>query len=190
MAKKLESTFLNMVLVLTIISVIAAAALGFTFTKTDSKIKEMQAQKKTSAIKKVVPHFDNNPDSEKYSVEGIEGLEFYPAKKGGTLVGTAVETFSDNGYAGRIDVMIGFNDKLDIIDYVILNHNETPGLGARLSDNKFKSQFPGKNPKSFKLVVKKDGGEVDAITAATISSRAFLDAVNKAVEGLKKGGKQ
>ena len=190
MAKKLESTFLNMVLVLTVISIVAAAALGFTYTKTKTQIAEMQKQKKVTAIKNVVPEFNNDPSSEKYTVEGLAGLEFYPAKKDGVLVGTAVQTFTEKGYAGRIDVMVGFNDKMDFVDYVILNAKETPGLGTKLSDNKFKSQFPGKNPATFNLKVKKDGGDVDAITAATISSRAFLDAVNKAVEGLKKGGQQ
>ena len=188
MAKKLESTFPNIVLVLTVISIVAAAALGFTYTKTKTQIAEMQKQKKISAIEKVVPKFNNNPDSEKYTVKELAGLEFYPAKMDGVLVGTAVQTFTEKGYAGRIDIMVGFNDKMDFVDYVILNAKETPGLGTKLSDNKFKSQFPGKNPATFNLKVKKDGGDVDAITAATISSRAFLDAVNKAVEGLKKGG--
>lgn len=190
MAKKLESTFLNMVLVLTVISIVAAFALGFTYTKTKGKIEEMKKQKKITAITQVVPEFNNNPDGEKYTVEGLDELEFYPAKKDGVLVGTAVQTFTDKGYAGRIDVMVGFNEKMDLVDYVILSAKETPGLGSKLSDSKFKNQFPGKNPATFNLKVKKDGGDVDAITAATTSSRAFLDAVNKAVEGLKKGGQK
>jgi len=190
MAKKLESTFLNMVLVLSIISIVAAFALGFTYTKTKGTIEDMQKQKKVTAIKKVVPEFNNDPSSEKYTVEGLAGLEFYPAKKDGVLVGTAVQTFTEKGYGGRIDIMVGFNEKMDFVDYVILSAKETPGLGTKLADSKFKSQFPGKNPATFNLKVKKDGGDVDAITAATISSRAFLDAANKAVEGLKKGGQQ
>ncbi len=188
MAKKLESTFPNMVIVLSAISIVAAFALGFTYTQTKDAIAKMQEKKQIDAIKEVVAEFDNDPSKEKYTVPGLDGVEFYPAKKGGQLVGTAVKTFTDKGYGGRIDIMIGFNEKMDFFNYVILEHKETPGLGTKLKENKFKDQFKGKNPDTFKLQVKKDGGDVDAITAATISSRAFLDAAQKAVDGIKKGG--
>jgi electron transport complex protein RnfG len=74
------------------------------------------------------------------------------------------------------------------MDLTVLEHKETPGLGTKMTDPSFKDQFNGKNPDSFQLKVKKDGGKVDAITAATISSRAFCDAVGKAHKTLKKGG--
>ncbi len=71
-----------------------------------------------------------------------------------------------------------------------LDHKETPGLGTKMTEPEFKEQFTGKNPAEFTLKVKKDGGPVDAITAATISSRAFCDAVQRAYNTLQKGGQQ
>ncbi|MGB4293017.1 MAG: FMN-binding protein [Bacteroidales bacterium] len=70
----------------------------------------------------------------------------------------------------------------------MLEQKETPGLGTKMTEPFFKDQFNGKNPANFKLKVKKDGGEVDAITAATITSRAFCDALERAYNTLKKGG--
>ena len=76
--------------------------------------------------------------------------------------------------------MVGFNTNGDIVSISVLSHSETPGLGAKMTEPSFVSQFEGKNPASFKLAVKKDGGDIDAITASTITSRAYADAVQKA----------
>ena len=78
--------------------------------------------------------------------------------------------------------MVGFNIDSTIVNTAVLSHNETPGLGDKMVEGKsdFSVQFKGKNPEDFKISVKKDGGDVDAITASTISSRAFCDAVNSA----------
>jgi electron transport complex protein RnfG len=70
------------------------------------------------------------------------------------------------------------------VDISVLQHKETPGLGTKMTEEKFLVQFRGKNPGSFPLKVKKDGGQVDAITAATISSRAFCDALQRAYDAL------
>ena len=84
--------------------------------------------------------------------------------------------------------MVGFDESGNILDVSVLEHKETPGLGTKMDDDKFKEQFRGKNPEEFNLEVKKDGGEVDAITAATISSRAFSDGVQRAYDALQEGG--
>ena len=72
----------------------------------------------------------------------------------------------------------------------ILEHKDTPGLGTKMAVPKFKEQVNGKDLQTFKLSVRKDGGEIDAITAATISSRAFCDAIQKAYDAYQKGGKK
>jgi len=89
--------------------------------------------------------------------------------------------------------MIGFLPDLSIYNTAVLKHMETPGLGDKMDVEKsnFPVQFERMKAESFPLAVKKDGGAVDAITAATISSRAFVDGVNRAYETLKaKGDKQ
>lgn len=187
---KTESTFKNMVLSLTLISLGAAACLGFVYQMTKEPIEVANLNKKINAIKQVVPEFDNNPDAEMYRLPTGDGdsLDVYPAKKGGETVGYAVTTYTNNGFSGNITLMAGFKQDGSINDIAVLNHKETPGLGTKMAEPEFKDQFKGKNPADFPLKVVKDGGQVDAITAATISSRAFCDAVQRGYNTLQKGG--
>lgn len=189
MAGKKESTFINMVLVLFIVTLVASAALGGLYELTKEPIAAAKLAKKLKAIKAVVPEFDNNPSDEMYSVDMPSGdkLEFYPARKGNELVGTAVKTYTTNGFSGYIWIMVGFKPDGSINNYSVLEHKETPGLGTKMEPwfktidpTKSKCSILGKNPGTANLTVSKDGGDVDAITAATISSRAFLEAVQTA----------
>lgn len=182
MAKK-ESTFGNMLLSLFTISFVASTALGFVYEFTKEPIRMVEINKINSAIQAVVPAFDNVPASESFKVKGDgDSLLFYPAFKDGQLVGTAVETYSKKGFSGLIKLMIGFYPDGTIMDIIVLSHSETPGLGDKIDKSKsdFSLQFQGKNPGNFKLSVKKDRGDVDAITASTITSRAYCDAVQRA----------
>ncbi|BAX79208.1 RnfABCDGE type electron transport complex subunit G [Labilibaculum antarcticum] len=199
MAAKKESTFINMVLVLFIITLIASAALGAVYEITKEPIAKAKLEKKLNAIKEVVPDFTNNPSDEMYKV-GVndkDTLEFYPAKKDGKLVGTAVKTFTTNGFSGYIWLMVGFEPDGTIHNYSVLEHKETPGLGSKMT-NWFKPTDPAKakasvldkNPGATNFTVSKDGGDIDAITAATISSRAFLDAVQTAYKEYMKNQKE
>jgi len=187
---KTESTFKNMVLSLTLISLGAAACLGFVYQMTKVPIELSVLNKKLSAIKLVVPEFTNNPNDEMYRLATGEGdsLEIYPAKKDGEIVGYAVNTYTNKGFSGNINLMAGFRPDGTIINISVLEQKETPGLGTKMTEPKFKDQFNGKNLSGFFLKVKKDGGQVDAITAATISSRAFCDAIQRAYNTLQKGG--
>ena len=107
----------------------------------------------------------------------------YPAKKGGDLIGCAIETYDNNGYGGKVRSMVGLNAEGKVINYSVLEANETPGLGAKVSDwFKTKGDIRGKDPAGEGFKVKKDGGEIDAITAATITSRAFLASVKSAYQ--------
>jgi electron transport complex protein RnfG len=187
---KTESTFRNMVLSLTLISLGAAACLGFVYEFTKKPIELSNLNKKLGAIKLVVPEFTNNPNSEMFKLPTGEGdsLEIYPAKKGDVVVGYAVNTYSKKGFAGTITLMAGFRPDGSILNIKVLEQKETPGLGTKMTEPAFKDQFNDKDPAQFNLKVKKDGGPVDAITAATISSRAFCDAVQRAYSTLQKGG--
>ena len=116
--------------------------------------------------------------------EGKDSLTFYKAFKGEELVGTAVKTYTEKGYSGRIWIIVGFTDNGKIINYAILEHKETPGLGDKMdpwfkNPEKPKRMVLDKDPAKINLTVSKDGGDIDAITAATITSRAFLDAIDR-----------
>jgi electron transport complex protein RnfG len=180
---KLESSLKNMVLSLLVISSIMSAALAFVYLITLEPIRLAESKKVNDAIKQVVPEFNNNPGAEMYvlAIEGeTDSLICYPAKKDGQLVGTALATFTNKGFSGNFTVMVGFLPDGTIHNSLLLAHKETPGLGSKMSDAKFHHQFNDKNPSSYKLLVKKDGGDVDAISAATISSRAYCDALTRA----------
>ena len=182
MAKR-ESTFFNMVLALVLITFIASASLGFIYELTKEPIEAARAAKKNDAIRAVVPDFDNNPSQEEYRIEVPGGnLVFYPAKKDGELVGTAVETFTNRGFSGEIRLMVGLLPDGTINGIEVLEHKETPGLGDKMESDKsdFSVQFEGENPETFQLRLRQDGGDVDGITATTISSRAYCEAVELA----------
>jgi len=187
---KTESTFRNMVLSLTLISLAASACLGFVYEFTKGPIELSNLNKKLAAIKVVVPEFNNNPNDEMYKLPTGEGdsLEIYPARKDSVVVGYAINTYTKNGFSGNISLMAGFKPDGTIINITVLEQKETPGLGTKMTEPKFKDQFNEKNPAQYTMKVKKDGGQVDAITAATISSRAFCDAVQRAYNTLQKGG--
>lgn len=191
MGKKLESNFINMVLVLFGVTLIASAAVGYVNSLTAGPIEAAKQAKQADAIRQVIPgEFDNDPNADVWKVQTPDGgeLEFYPAKKNGEAIGTAVKTYTNNGFGGKVWLMVGFNPDGTISNYSVLEHKETPGLGSKMDiwfTKGGKGNIIGKNPGTTGLKVSKDGGNVDAITAATISSRAFLDAVNRASGALQ-----
>lgn len=179
MAKRLASTLINMVLSLVAISITMSAALAFVYLKTKEPIEAAAMKKEMEAINLVLPPFDSDPQS---GIIETEGIIIYPVKKQEELVGYAIKTYTENGFGGRIELMAGFLPDGTISDVSVLQHEETPGLGTKMTEPEFKEQFMGKNPGNFTLKVRKDGGMVDAITAATISSRAYCDALQRAYD--------
>lgn len=181
--KKLESSFKNMVIVLTVVAVVAGLLLGYVNKLTAEPIAQANAKALSDAIALVVPGFDNEPAANPDTIE-VAGVTYkiYKAKKGDKFIGAAVES-SANGFGGALTVLVGFDADGKIIDYSLLSHAETPGLGSKAADwfkKGGKGDITGKNPGDKPLTVSKDGGEIDAITASTITSRAFLNAVNAA----------
>ena len=182
MAKK-ESTFLSMVATLFVVTLVAAGLLGSVYALTKEPIRLAILKKKNEAIQVVVPGFDNEPSQE---VERIfmdgDSIYLYTARQGEEILGTAVETFTNMGFSGQFKLMVGFAQDGSIIDIAVIKHAETPGLGDKMEKGKsdFSVQFMGKHPDSFNIAVTKDRGDVDAITASTITSRAYCDAVIRA----------
>ncbi len=181
-----------MVVTLLVITAISSASLGFMYQLTKEPISAAALAKQNFAIKAVLGDYDNDPSTDAYEIESFDGgdkLTCYPGTKGGELNGIAVKTWTMKGFSGLVRLMVGFDKIGNIISISVLEQKETPGLGTKMVDAEFKDQFNGKNPGTNNLSVKKDGGEVDAITAATISSRAFSDAVDRAYKSLEKAGK-
>lgn len=190
---KLKSTFKNMFLSLSIISLVVAVLLAQVNKMTAKPIAAAKALKLENAIKEVVPEFDNNPVEEAYKMATSDGdsLLVYPAKKGDEVVGFAINTYSNNGFSGNIQLMVGFDTKDRVVNYAVLSHAETPGLGSKMNDWFRDTARPnqvvvGRNLSEGNLSVSKDGGQIDAITASTITSRAFLEAINRAYMVYKK----
>ena len=153
--EKLQSSFKNMVLSLVVISMVAAGALAGVYILTMENINAQKIAKQEAAKLAVLNGHED---------------------------GVAVEAAVD-GFGGQFRVMVGFDQEGNILGYEILEHQETPGLGSHMVHWFKNADKPGQNiigRKAGNLVVSKDGGDVDAITAATISSRAFLKAVNQA----------
>ncbi len=170
--KKIASTLPNMLLSLTLIAVISAALLAVVKTITDEPIRLAEEKKQTEALQQVLPTFD------KIEKEDDEDGVVYIAYQNNQWVGTAVQC-STTGFSGDIVIMAGFNNQHQLVDYVVLQQSETPGLGTKMVDW-FKNALKGRIFTNDLVKVKQDGGDVQAITAATISSRAFLKAINDA----------
>ncbi len=196
--KQLSSNFTNMAVSLTVICVLAALLLSYFVELTQEKIAESDKQKQLAALAEVLPF-----EGAEFTTEKNDSVTIYRATVAGKEVGVAVESASNNGFNGLVKVMVGFDNEGNLLNYSVLDQKETPGLGTKMVDwfkpqveakkslvesifgfqivaKERKSSVIGKNHSDVPLRVSKDGGDIDAITAATISSRAFLDAVNRA----------
>lgn len=169
--KKIESTFINMLVSLLMVCLVSAGLLAGVYELTKADIALAEKNKQENALKGVLPEFDT------IKTDSINGAPVFKAFKNGVYVGAATIT-SDLGFSDQIVVMVGIDNAKNIVNYEVLSQKETPGLGTKCVDW-FKNQINGKSI-STDFKVTKDGGDVDAITAATITSRAFLDAVKKA----------
>lgn len=174
--KKLESSLTNMAVVLTVISVIAGGVLAYINKITQEPIAAINAKNLQDGIKKVILGEQGGELTVEEPVE-TDGFVLYKTDKG-----TAVKAV-ENAFGGPLEVLVGFDAEGNILGYTILSTVETPGLGVKAAtwfQKGQKGDIIGKNPGQKSLSVTKDGGEIDAITASTITSRSFLNAVNKA----------
>jgi Na+-translocating ferredoxin:NAD+ oxidoreductase subunit G len=183
MAKK-ESTFINMFLTLLIVTAISSLAASSVYNLTKGPIAEVARLKQQNAIEQVMPGpIDTEPQY--FSVmpkSGTDSLGFWEGYANGEKIGVAINTYTNMGYSGLIRIMVGFDNEGTIVNYKVLEHKETAGLGTKIAAPFFVNQFIGRNPATQPLKVNKDGGDIDAITAATISSRAVCDAIQRAYD--------
>ena len=178
------STFGNMVLSLSLICLVCALLLAVVYSVTARPIAETELKKVNGAIAAVVPEFDNTPSEDAIQVGESQ---VYPAIKEGHITGYAVRVKS-SGFGGPIQMMVGFTPEGEVYNTSVISHSETPGLGAKITEESARprAQIKGKNPAVNNITVSQDGGEIDAITASTITSRAFLKGVSLAYEVFKK----
>lgn len=183
MAKR-ESSFINMVSTLLIICLVSALSLGVINMITKPAIEASKQSGQASAIASVLPEYDKLGESYMFFAEGMrDSMEVFPAlDSNGKEIAAAVKSYSYNGFSGYISIMVGLDVKGNVTGYSVLEHKETPGLGTKMVDWFKSSEKPsqsiiGKGASTTNFTVSKDGGDIDAITAATISSRAFLEAV-------------
>ena len=190
--KKLESSLTNMALVLTGVAVIMGGILAFVNHLTEGPINEQKEKALADGIKNVmcvsdlkVAKTDEVKQNDAKGKEMVYTIYQIQDAQGNDL-GAAVES-STMGFGGNLKVLVGFDPEGKILGYTLLEQAETPGLGAK-ADKWFqkgeKGDIIGKSP-AEPLTVSKDGGQVDAITASTITSRAFLLAVNNAYNAYK-----
>ncbi|WP_277656345.1 RnfABCDGE type electron transport complex subunit G [Seleniivibrio woodruffii] len=176
------SNSLKMVVVLTVISALAALILAGMNIATKDRIAEAERQDFLRGLTSVLPGFDNEPDRD---ILTVDGNKLYIGKKGGQVFGYAVESVSAKGYSGNIKVLVGVGTDGKILGIEIISHAETPGLGNKIENEEWRSSFKGMTADS-KISVKKDGGDIDGFSGATISPRAVCEAVVNALALVKK----
>ena len=181
----MKSTLLNMTAVLFGITLVASAGVGVVNMITVEPIAAAKAAATTAALSEVLPPFDETA-TEQMTIDELP-ITVYTATKDGEVSGYAVESMTKQGFNGVVRLMVGFTPDGTIYNVNVLEQAETPGLGTKMADegNPLLGSVKGQNPAEKKLVdgrlaVTKDGGDVDALTAATISSRAWVDAINRA----------
>jgi len=188
---------LPLVLSMGLISCVATALMAWVFLVTEAPIKTAMQQKTNAALSQVLPAFDNQPAQEAVTLGGVK---FYTARKDGQIAGFAGETISPNGYAGDVTVLAGLKLDGTLTTVLVTKQTETPGLGTVVAErkrektisgilagkketglppNRILDQFTGMKASAGQTpwAVKKDGGELDAVTGATITSRAVGGAV-------------
>ena len=190
--EKLKSSVTNMVLVLTGVAVITGAILAYINHITEAPIALQKEKALADGIKAVMGGGEltvSKTDTVRQNDAKGKELTYiiYQTQDAQKKdLGAAVES-TTGGFGGNLKVLVGFDPDGNILGYTLLEHAETPGLGAK-ADKWFqkgeKGDIIGKNPQE-PLTVSKDGGQVDAITASTITSRAFLLAVNNAYTAYK-----
>ncbi len=180
---------IKLLVALTLIAAIAGLILSVVEKATREPIAAQRKAQMVKALSAVLPDFDNSPDADSVVLEnGVDKkgnpvlITFYRARKNNELVGTAFKMIAPEGYSGNIEIMIGVKPDQSINAIEILTHAETPGLGSKIAEVWFKEMFRGKSLENADWRVKKDGGEFDQISGATISPRAVVGALKAGLE--------
>jgi electron transport complex protein RnfG len=179
----------RLILVLMIICVVAAASLSAVYTITKEPIEKALREEKLSAMRKITPAFTNEPDVDKVTIsvgkddKGNEiTRDYYIATKDNAVVGIDFEASSSAGYGGTIYIIVGVVPDGTVTGVEVLKHSETPGLGTKVTVSAWLAQFKDRDLANTTWSVKKDGGDIDYTSGATISPRAVVAAVKKGLE--------
>ena len=181
----MKSTLVNMTAVLFGITLVASAGVGVVNMITEEPIALAKEAATKSALTEVLPAFEST-EEQTLTIDELP-ITVYTARNGGEVAGYAVQTMTKQGFNGVVRLMVGFTPDGEVVNVNVLEQSETPGLGTKMADegNVLLGSIQGQKLENKKLVggklaVTKDGGDIDALTAATISSRAYVDAVNRA----------
>ena len=168
---------LRLTLTLFLITAVVAGLLGLVNYLTEDRIDELTRQKAEAAMQEVFPagNYEEIPAGE----DGITAA--YRADDAGYVVRVSV-----NGFGGAIDMMVGVDNAGTVTGVSIISHGETASLGANCTREDFRARFVGA---SDTLAVSKDGGSIDALTGATVTSRAVVSGVNLALDFVKEVGR-
>ncbi len=171
---------IRLILTLTVICAISSALLAAVYGVTKDPIAAALERRTASSAAKVMPPGLAAPEK-----RIVDGVCFFVAKREGKLEAAAVEGRSKSGYGGDVALMVGMSADGKLVNYEVVQASETPGLGTKMTSDAFKAPLLGR-PLSGSWKVKKDGGDVDAITAATISSRAAMECIRDAIAKFEK----
>lgn len=194
---------LYLVMVLTIFSAASGLLISLANNLTKDRIAQVAVEKQKKALAEIISDFDST-SSETILPDPMDPFELIVCKKGETISGVAIKLSSrllpptdiqklsispdirqDQAYGDPIKLMVGFTPDRKISGVSVLECRETPGLGTKIGTKQFKSNFVGEGIEAKKWLVRKDGGNVEQITAATISSRAMSATVAKAIDIFK-----
>ena len=177
-----KSSFVNMTVCLLAICLVCSGLLAAVYALTAEPIAAAAAAKNEAAIKEVLPETAVKIEEERtVDFEGASYAYNLAYDEIGNVVGCAINV-APVGFGGPIAIKVGFDVNGVIWNTKVLSQAETPGLGAKCVEPAFSDQFKGFDASAKKLAVKKDGGDVDAITASTITSRAYADGLALAVK--------
>lgn len=172
----------RLIITLTVIGIISALSLAIVYEWTSPRIDEHQVEKQNEAVKNLLPEAEEIEETEK------EGTEFFEGRDGsGNLVGVVV-SLAGSGFQGEIELMVGADPAGEkIFGIEILQHEETPGLGARIEEKSYRNNYRDKPFGEYEVVKSEteDENEVEAIAGATVSSESVARIVEDAVEKLK-----
>ena len=175
---------LRLCFVLTVIAAVSAGVLAFVDQKTQEPIADALKAEEMAAVESVLPAFDNEADKDTLTCgDESSSYKFYRGRMKGEIVGVAFTVIAPNGYSGDIKVMVGVDTAGVVQGIEILDHRETPGLGAKIETAEFRDQYKGRSLSDPEVWdVMKDGGSFKQITGATISSRAVTHSIARALE--------
>jgi electron transport complex protein RnfG len=191
MAKK-ESAF-KVIIALVLIAMFSAMLLAYVNQVTSGPIAANKKAETQKAIKLVLKGLENikYPETpEQLNIDNSIVKYFKADFENGTLAGYAFVVKAPNGFTNDFDMMVGLDSVGKVIDTYVLDHRETPSLGDGMKEDKFKNQFIGRTIEDKKMLVKNDGGNIDGLTAATITSRAFTGGVKRALTAFAKLGEE